>query len=54
MSAVILPDHRQRGIPPPGWTLPPQKYRLLIELLKLGCLKKAENLELLAAPYNEP
>ena len=53
-SAVILADNRQSGIPPPGWTLPPQKYKFSIFLEKLGCLKKADNLLLLEGPYNAP
>jgi hypothetical protein len=41
MSATIFADDRQTGMPPPGCTEPPQKYKFLIFLLKLLCLKKA-------------
>ena len=51
---TILAESKQSGIPPPGWTLPPQKYRFKILLEKFGCLKKADILLLLEAPYNDP
>ena len=36
VSVAILALSKLRGIPPPGCTLPPQKYRFLIWRLKLG------------------
>ena len=53
-SPTIFAESKQRGIPPPGCTEPPQKYSFLMALVKLGCLKKAANLSLLAAPYKAP
>ena len=46
-----MADDKAKGIPPPGWTLPPQKYRLLNSLEKLGCLKFAKQLSGLADIY---
>ena len=51
---VIPADIRNKGIPPPGCTLPPVKYKPFSLLLKLGCLRKAAYLELLLVPYREP
>ena len=42
--ATILALARQSGIPPPGWTLPPTKYKFFTLLRKFGCLKKAEKI----------
>ena len=41
-------------MPPPGWTLPPQKYRFNILFEKFGCLKKADIKLLLEDPYKDP
>ena len=43
-SATILAEARQKGIPPPGCTDPPTKYKPFIFLLKLACRLNAENL----------
>ena len=51
---MIFDDNMQSGIPPPGWTLPPQKKTFFIFLEKFGCLKNEENRSLLDVPYKEP
>ena len=47
---TIFAEFKQSGIPPPGWTEPPQKYRFFIFPEKLACLKKAAYRELLEVP----
>ena len=54
ISSIILAEFKASGIPPPRWTLPPQKYRSFILLEKLACLKKAEDFELDEFPYKDP
>ena len=49
-SDTIFAEFKHNGIPPPGCTLPPQKYKFLIFLEKLGCLKNADISELLELP----
>ncbi len=49
-----MAESRHKGIPPPGWTLPPQKYKFLILGEKFGCLKNAANLLLELFPYKAP
>ena len=39
--AAMVPDSRARGMPPPGWALPPAKYRPLMRADRLGCRRKA-------------
>ena len=34
ISETIFAESKHKGIPPPGWTLPPQKYRFFILLEK--------------------
>jgi hypothetical protein len=51
---AIFADARQRGIPPPGCTLPPVKYKFLKRELKLGWRRNAENRPLELGPYNDP
>ena len=53
-SETIFAEFKHSGIPPPGWTLPPQKYKLFIFFEKLGCLTNADFNELLELPYNDP
>jgi len=49
-SEVMRALKRHRGIPPPGCTLPPQKYKPLSFVLRLRCRKKAERVLLELAP----
>ena len=42
-EATIFADNKANGIPPPGCTLPPTKYKCLMLLLKLAWRKKAAN-----------
>jgi hypothetical protein len=42
-SLTIFADNKQSGIPPPGCTLPPQKYNPSIFDDLLACLKNAAN-----------
>jgi len=41
-SSTILAEDNANGMPPPGCTLPPQKYNPLMSLEKFGGLKKAD------------
>ena len=53
-SETIFDDKIAKGIPPPGCTLPPQKKRFFIFLLKFGCLIKDDIILLLELPYSDP
>ena len=43
-SQAILAESRLKGMPPPGWTLPPQKYKPLTRVEKLAWRRKAAHL----------
>ena len=49
-----MDDNIHNGIPPPGWTVPPQKYKSFILALKFEWRKNAENFEFDDEPYKEP
>jgi hypothetical protein len=47
---TIFAEERHKGMPPPGWTVPPVKYKPFIFLEKFGCLLKAAKILLELAP----
>lgn len=53
-SDIIFAESNAKGIPPPGCTDPPQKYKLFSWLEKLGCRKNAANRVFELFPYKAP
>ena len=53
-SDIILAESNAKGIPPPGCTDPPQKYKFFSWVEKLGWRKNAANLVLELLPYKAP
>jgi hypothetical protein len=51
---MVFADNIARGTPPPGWTLPPTKYKPLIFEESFACRKKAALEEFEALPYKAP
>ena len=49
-SDIVFAERIAKGTPPPGWTLPPTKYKSLILEELLACRKNAALAEFDALP----
>jgi len=49
-SVAIRALNKHKGMPPPGCTLPPQKYSPLSKVDRLRCLRNAANVLFELAP----
>src|SRR5689334_9128819 len=54
ISAATFPDSITIGTPPPGWLVPPAKYKPLTSLQRLCGLRNAAKRLLADEPYSAP